>query len=309
MLEYGAAVPSIPDHMRYPGLWGLRHGPDKINLLGEYLQWIATDEERLTSAASAMQWYPPGFHGLLVARADDPDGGTHLATQQLNFYDPRYPGDEGAHAHSRDASAWLCAMDGVRQTLMQYAVVPNHAPRFKKVPVQERVAVAMNIGDLRDGKRPVYRPTVLGAQLILPRVTNYVAAKGATFFASTQVHHAGFSWPAIGRRSVAISVHYKGEEEDPGLNTREGFIYKGLPADQADRLAVIRGDMEKEFRAAGIRLAPSTMLYPAESEAAEMLIRDPISKPPAERCAELILGGLATVQKLAGVSRFAFVRP
>ncbi|HEY1835365.1 MAG TPA: hypothetical protein VGG13_00925 [Candidatus Saccharimonadales bacterium] len=297
--QYEAALPEQPAYMQYPGLWELERGPN-TELLSNYLNWVADDDGRLEEAASAMDWYPPGFHGLLIARQDNPNGGTHLATLQLNFYHPDFPGDEGPHGHSRDAFSWWAAPQGTEQVLTRYHVIPNQAPRFHGLPVQERAAVAMCIGDRADGMRPEYNPVRLGSQLILSRSVTSVASLGSQRFDSTDVHHAGYRVRQASSGSpIAVSVHYKGAEENPGLNTLDGFVYyKGLEPDKAHRLVETRAAMEQSY-GDGLRLAPSTMLYPTETEAVQILDRGKLPKPSTELAAELILGGLATVERLA----------
>src|ERR1700712_2809081 len=89
-----------PAHMDFPEVWKLKDGPNP-GLLADYLGWVADDDERLASSVAAMQWYPPGFHGLLVALDKRPGEATHRSSLQLNFYHEDYPGDEEPHAHSR----------------------------------------------------------------------------------------------------------------------------------------------------------------------------------------------------------------
>ena len=47
-------------HLEHPRIWELKDGPNPA-LLAEYLGWVASDDQRLESAVSSMQWYPQGF--------------------------------------------------------------------------------------------------------------------------------------------------------------------------------------------------------------------------------------------------------
>lgn len=291
---------SKPLHMEFPDIWELKNGPNP-DLLTEYLTWLASDDERLASGVAAMQWYPPGFHGLLIALDKQPGDATHRATLQLNFYHEDYPGDEEPHAHSRDALSSWYAPEGTRQILTRYQVIPDEAPRFRGVPVEERAVIAMNIGDAGNGQRPVYMPKQLGKGLILKRSVSNVASFGSQGFASTEVHHAGFEG-----KGVAISAHYKGPEEAEALNTFEGFRYvKGLSKDAAAELVETRQKLEERLRVAnetdGVRLAPSTTLYPRLDRVTNILVRGKIAPPKVEVSEAMILGALATAEKLTRV--------
>lgn len=291
-------VPSqLPSHMGYPGIWELGRGPNP-ELLFDYLVWVMSDDERFASAVDSMQYFPPGFHGLLIAvdrRASDP---THRESLQLNFYHEDTPGDEEPHAHSRDAFSTWYAPAGTNQVLTRYQVVPDTAPCFKGLPVEERVLTVMNIGDKGNGQRPIYMPTELGRALILPRSETRVASLGSQRFDSTEVHHAGFRG-----KGVAISAHYKGPEEIEGLNTLPGFMYvKGLTEEAATQLVTVRHELTEELRSgegdAKVRLAPSTTMYPRPENVVNILERGQIAPPDPRVSERMLLGGLATAESL-----------
>jgi hypothetical protein len=246
-----------------------------------------------------MQWYPPGFHGLLIAIDKRLGDATHRATLQLNFYHEDYPGDEEPHAHSRDAFSSWYAPDGTRQVLTRYQVIPDSAPQFRGLPVEERAVVAMNIGDAGNGQRPVYMPMELGAGLILSRSVSNVASLGSQRFDSTEVHHAGFEG-----RGVAVSAHYKGPEELQALNTFEGFVYyKGLNRDAAMRLVEERRALTEQLGSGheetAVRLAPSTTLYPRQEHVDNILKREKINPPAPEVSKAMLVGALATASNLS----------
>ncbi len=284
--------------MGYPDLWELKDKPDP-GILSDYLDWVINNDERFESAVGAMQWYPPGFHGLLVAIDKRKHDLTHRASLQLNFYHEDYPGDEEPHAHARDACSSWYAPEGTHQILTRYAVIPDEASRLKGLPVEERAVVAMNIGDLGDGQRPVYIPSNLGTGLILSRSVTHVAPLGSQRFDSTEVHHAGFRG-----KGVAVSVHYKGPEEVPGLNTFDGFrYYKGLSPDAAaqlveERAALMEKLSEDKVEGQSIRLAPSTTLYPRIDRLEAILGRKTIEPPKAATSEALIKGAMATIKQL-----------
>lgn len=281
-----------PAHMDFPSIWELSKGPNP-QVLTDYLKWIADNSERMESATSHMQWYPPGFHGLLVGLVKNPGDPTHQASLQLNFYHEDYPGDEEPHAHARDAFSSWYAQPGTEQILTRYQAVPDKASHIRGLPVQKRELVVMNIGDRGDGQRPIYRPLHLGEGLILPRSSSNVAAMGSQSFSSTEVHHAGFRGDG-----VAISAHFKLSEEVDGLNTRDGFMsIKGLDAEAADRLIQERQALASEDSA--IRLAPSTTLYPEFDDLPQILNRGTIPPPSIEVAERMILGGLVTATMLA----------
>lgn len=291
-------IPLSTSHLEFPGLWELKDKPNPT-LLHQYIGWLVSDDERFSSAVDSMQWFPPGFHGLLIAIDKGESDQTHRASLQLNFYHEDYPGDEEPHAHARDAVSSWYAPAGTRQVLTRYHVLPDSAPVFKGLPVEERVLIANNIGDMGDGQRPVYMPVALGRALILPRSVTNVAPLGSQRFDSTEVHHAGFSG-----KGVAVSVHYKGPEEVAELNTFEGFVhYKGIRSDAAAELVETRRALASSLqqdRAAGrLRLAPSTTLYPTTDEAEAILQRGKIPRPDAQVSEMMIRGALATVRTLA----------
>lgn len=278
------------DYMDYPGIWELRNGPNP-ELLADYLTWITENDDRFQAAADNMQWYPPGFHGLLIAKRDDPSAGTHAESLQLNFYSEDHPGDEGPHGHSRDAFSTWYAPRGTEQILTRYQVLPDKTAAIQGLPVEERSVVAMCIGDFGDGRRPLYRPVELGRQLILSRSESNVAALGSQRFDSTEVHNASFRG-----NGVAISVHYKGPEEVKGLNELEGFVnYKGLSVDAAQHLLEERGKLSSREE---VRLAPSTMIYPTEVMLDSIINRVNIPKPDLAIGEEMIAQGIKTVRSL-----------
>lgn len=287
----------IPQHMEYPGIWELGRSPNP-ELLADYLKWVVSDDERFASAVAGMQYFPPGFHGLLVAvnkRASDP---THRASLQLNFYHEDTPGDEEPHAHSRDAFSTWYAPAGTNQVLTRYQVIPDAATCFAGLPIEERTLMAMNIGDKGNGQRPIYMPTELGRALILPRSETRVASLGSQRFDSTEVHHAGFRG-----KGVAISAHYKGPEEIAELNTLPGFMYiKGLSEETANQLVAVRHNLAEELRADAedvkVRLAPSTAMYPRPENVVSILERGQIAPPASNVSEQMLLGGLATAESL-----------
>lgn len=291
----------LPLYRQYPDIQeigNLSEGPN-AQLLADYLRWLVDDPERFESAAENMQWFPPGFHSLLIGLKKEDGDPTHQGSVQLNFYHKDFPGDEEPHAHSRDAVSGWIAPKGTKQILTRYQVISTDAPLIRGLPVQERVVTAMNIGDSGDGRRPVYMPTPLGRSLILPRSETKVASLGTQRFDSTEVHHAGFEG-----EGVAVSIHVKGPEEANGLNSREGFIhYKGLDEVLADELLVIRDGLTtrlKEQSTGGkIRLAPSTMLYPSEDRVDEIVGRGVFERPTPFTSEFIVLGALKTAQEVA----------
>jgi hypothetical protein len=288
-------------NLDYPNIWDLAKGTNP-NLLRSYLEWLQSDEDRFLGAVEGMQWYPPGFHGLLIAIKKSPNDRTHQASLQLNFYHPDFPGDEEPHAHSRDARSSWYAQPGTNQVLTRYQVVANEAPRFKGLNIEERVLVANNIGDAGDGQRPRYMPLSLGSALILKRSETFVAPLGSQDFSSTEVHHAGFKG-----NGVAISVHYKGPEEAEGLNTHDGYIYyKGLSTEAAGNLMDVRSNLVQELKVSddntAVRLAPATMLYPEFDAVDALLNREDIPKPKAVTAEMLLCGGLQTVSRLSKIA-------
>lgn len=291
------AAEYFASHMGYPNVWELGSGPNP-ELMANYLEWLVNDDQRFGSAVRSMQWYPPGFHGLLIAIDKRKEDATHRATLQLNFYHEDYPGDEEPHAHSRDAFSSWYAPEGTNQVLTRYHVIPDEAPRFRGLPVEERAVMAMNIGDQGDGQRPLYMPSYLGTGLILSRSVTNVATLGSQEFDSTEVHHAGFRG-----KGVAISVHFKGPEEVAGLNTLEGYIYyKNLSQEAAEKLLAERTALSERLQSGSsrnVRLAPSTTLYPKSDRVADILVRDKIAPPSPETSEKLIIGALVTAKSLA----------
>jgi hypothetical protein len=246
-----------------------------------------------------MQWYPPGFHGLLVALDKRRGEATHRAALQLNFYHEDFPGDEEPHAHSRDAVSTWYAPAGTRQILTRYQVIPDHAPRFRGLPVEERAVMVINIGDAGNGQRPLYMPTALGTGLILSRSESLVIALGSQRFSSTEVHHAGFRG-----KGVAISAHCKGREEIKALSTLKGLIfYKGLSREAAELVvgerAMLAERLENNSTGSPIRLAPSTTLYPRLDRVHAILERGHITPPSPETSEAMLMGALATARGLA----------
>src|SRR5580765_6055577 len=185
-----------PAHLGFPGIWQFKNGPD-TGLFYYYRTWVANDEKRLDSVVENMQWFPPGFHGLLVGRTIPSGAVTPSETLQLNFYDARYPGTEDPHAHSRDAFSSWHAPRGTHQILTRYQIVQDKAAELRGLPIEEREVVAMNIGDHGDGSRPKYMPTKLGKGLVLPRSGTRVGSLGSQWFSSTEVHHAGFAGEGV----------------------------------------------------------------------------------------------------------------
>lgn len=286
-----------PLHMEWEHAWELGKGQPNPTLLNSYLRWLMQDEERFKSATESMQWLPPGFNMLLIARKPGEDNET-LESVQLNFYHPDSPGNEEPHGHSRNAIASWYSPPGTKQLISRYMVLHADAPKLELdgVEVEEHQVVANNVIDLKDGKRPIYETLPLGNRLIIRQSQTEVAPLGRQAFASTEVHHVGLN--ADEQDEVAVSVHYKGPEEPPELSQSDGLVYyKGISMD--DALAIeearrnIAGDTD---RLSGARLAPTTMMYrPLSATSSIEETPKATSRLTAEK---LLVGAIRTTERL-----------
>jgi hypothetical protein len=286
----------LKPHMDYPEIWDLKDGPNP-ELLAKYLSWLTQDGARMESATADMQWLPVGFNTLLVARRWNEEKQTTDETLQLNFYSEDMPGNEGPHGHSKPAVTHWYAHPNARQVITRHLPLPERARQIEGLPIKERLVAANCIVDLRDGRRPIYNPIILGSRFILEQSETRVAPLGSQWFGSIEVHNVSFEGP-----EVAISVHHKGAEESPELSSSRGLTdYKGLTPEQSDQVVEVRQKLltNKPSSKDNLkpRLGPVTMLYP--SDEAEVLGMELIMPSPNRSIAEdLILGGLKTAKHL-----------
>lgn len=284
----------VPLHQQWPQRWELNEPtPD---LLEGYLRWVLDDPDTAESAVRGMDTYGPGFRGLVVAVERDPVTGVVTKSIQINLYRGDFEGDNGPHAHSRDAVSTLFTMPGSEQYIVRHHVLDasasNDVPEGFGNELEERVAVAMCIGDRGDGRQPNYNPVVVGRQLVLTHSEVHMRPMGSVFFSSTEVHHVGYRGDDVG-----ISVHRKGPEELTAYNTAWGFQHiKNLPEEVAKELVRIRRRMvhAEQLGEGAIRLAPSTMIYPTEDRVEALLNRTKIPKPTLEVATDLLVGALRT---------------
>lgn len=292
VINYIMSADAIPLHSTYEHAWALAGEPNP-SVLHDYLTWLTEDNDRFKSAASSMQWFPPGFNSFLVARQTLPDGSTARSIQ-LNFYHQDYPGNEEPHGHSRNAKATWYAHPGMRQVISRYAVLDADAPEIEGVDVDEYAAAGNCIVDLKDGRRPLYHPVDLGSRLLVRNSVTDVATLGSQLFNSTEVHHVGFEG-----RGVAISAHFKGPEEVPTLSESKGLVhYKGLSPEEAEKVLAVRGSLART--ASGVssdtRLGPITMMY-GSADTGISVESSPTPTSP-ETAEMLILGAIRTAERL-----------
>jgi len=284
----------VPLHQQWPQRWELdKPTPD---VLEKYLRWVLNDPDISESAAQNMDTYGPGFRGLLVAVEHDQATGVVTRSIQLNFYQEDFIGDNGPHAHSRDAVSTLFTMPGSEQYIVRHHVLDPRAsdsvPEGFGSELEERIAVAMCIGDRGDGRQPNYNPVVVGEQLVLTHSEVHMRPMGSIAFPSTEVHHVGYRGDEVG-----VSIHRKGAEELAVYNTAWGFQYiKNLSAEAAEELVRVREQMvyDEQLGAGAVRLAPSTMIYPDENSVKALLVRERIPRPTPEIAADLLVGALRT---------------
>ena len=297
MSREGYDSPELP-HMQYEAAWELG-GPPDSHLPYDYLVWLANSPERIQSAIDTMQWLPPGFNTFPVVRATNPDGTTQCSIQ-LNLYHPDHPGNEEPHGHSRNARTAWYALPGTRQVIHRYGIVGKGASRIDGLDVDEYVVAGNCIIDLKDGRRPRYHVVELGAELLIRQSITYTASLVYQEFASTEVHHIGFLGDG-----VAISAHYKGQEESPVLSGIGGLMsYKRVDRQGAERLISERETLLKELTTipslASPRLGPTTMMYMHPSSVAS--IESEPTKTSADIAERLIVGALYTAERLRRVA-------
>lgn len=269
-------LPDRPAYMEYPGnLWDLSVEPNPA-LLHDYLEWLTVDDDRLASAAHAIQYYEVGFHGLTVGRQYDQDENL-TKSLQLNFYHRDFESSEHPHGHSRDAEATLYST-GDRQQITRWKVLGQTAEdrinlQLADMPLLEKSgkttlslarcsAVANMIVDKRDGRRPDYHPLKVGNAVLSLLSISQVAPLGTTYFTSTEVHDVTFDF---GSNDVAISAHIKYGEEPELLSTRNGLMgWKGLSFVEAGEVIRHRESLRQRLNdeSSQNRLGPVTMMYP-----------------------------------------------
>ena len=275
--------------MEFPEIWELAKGPNP-ELMAEFMEWLTADDERFQSAITSMQWIPVGINILTVATKTT--DGTVTDSLQLNFYNPDIKGNDGAHAHAKDARTIWYAQPGTRQVITREQPLPINAPKLDDVLVEERVAVGNCLVDYGDGQRPGYRPVVLGRRLIMQQSVSSVAPLGWQDFKSTEVHSIGFEG-----KGVAISAHYKGAVEAEQLNGPDGLVYyKGLTPDEAAEIEEARNSIGESLTNGS--LGPVTMLFPNPDFNPEDMESEPTCTE-TRLAEELVLGGLNTVRILA----------
>lgn len=286
-----------PPHMEWDHAWELGKGQPNPTLLNSYLRWLMQDEERFDSAVESMQWLPPGFNMLLIARKPGDDNET-LESVQLNFYHPDSPGNEEPHGHARNAVASWYSPPGTKQLISRYMVLHADAPNLELdgVDVEEHQVVANNVIDLKDGRRPIYKVLPLGGRLILKQSQTEVAPLGRQFFASTEVHHVGLN--ADEQDEVAVSVHYKGPEEPVQLSQPDGLVYyKGISMDDAVAIGEARRNLTGGTELpSNARLAPTTMMYRPMS--AESGIEETPKSTSGATAEKLLVGAIRTTERL-----------
>lgn len=296
------ALSSEPRHQEWPHRWELRDGPTAA-LLEDYLRWVIDNPDVFESATQSMDTYGPGFRGLVIAINRDPNTGVVQESIQINLYQEDFPGDNGPHGHSRDAVSALFMPPDAEQFITRHQALPKKVSRALMEElggdIQERIAVAMCIGDRGDGRQPDYNPVKLGEQLVV--VSSEIGiGRGSVRFRSREVHHVGFKGDGVG-----VSVHYKGPEESPFLNTAEGFVaLKNLPPEWAEELVLVRRRMIQsgQIGEKALRLAPSTMIYPEADRVDALMTRAEIPRPTPQAAEDLLLGALHTAELLRKIS-------
>lgn len=254
------SLSTFPAHMQNKDVWDLAKQPD-VGRLNDVLTWLADDDGRFESATNSMQWLPPGFNSLLLARDVNPDG-TVQRSIQLNFYHPDHPGNEEPHGHSKNARTIWYAHPRAQQVISRYAVLDSQAPRIQGLDIMEMQVAGNCIVDLQDGRRPIYEPVALGNRWLVEQSVTQVAHLGSQDFSSVEVHHIGFRGDG-----VSVSVHYKGPEESSDLSDIDGLVhYKHVTREEAEELVRVRKGLGLRIGEIGVgdvipRLGPITMMY------------------------------------------------
>jgi hypothetical protein len=293
------SLSAFPAHMQYKDAWDLAKQPD-VERLNDFLTWIADDDGRFESAANSMQWLPPGFNMLLLARDVNSDG-TVKRSIQLNFYHPKYPGNEQPHGHSKNARTIWYAPPGAQQVISRYAVLDSQAPRIQGLDIKEMQVAGNCIVDLQDGRRPIYEPVALGNRWLVEQSVTQVAPLGSQDFSSVEVHHIGFRGDG-----VSVSVHYKGPEESPDLSGIDGLVhYKHVTREEAEELVRVRNELALRIGEMGVgnvvprprpRMGPITMMYIPPGSVSE--IETLPSSTPISIGEFLVRGAIHTTEKL-----------
>ena len=276
--------------------WDLKDGYNP-ELLLQQLDWLLDEPSRRESAISHMQPIL-GFNALVVALDQDSGTGKVNSSIQLNFYDniglQEENRDEGKtekpHSHSKDAVATWYAQEGSRQVVTRINVLPSDETPPPGIESEERLVVANCVQGVGEGRRPEYRPILLGetATNILSR--SWVTNGGQTSFSSTEVHTIATEFSGLNQ--IAISVHFKSHVEAEAYNNREGLMkYKKLTKEQADRILETRRNLTGY-------LGPITMMYPRrQSFDIEELTRYP-RNTDKETSVRLLEGGRDMVARL-----------
>ena len=206
---------------------GCGYRPD---FLLDFLKHLHDSHELLAQAMQSLQWFPVGFHGVHIAMQYD-DQGEMIASLQMNLYHPEFCGNDDTHAHARYATSFWYAPQNTRQIIRRSKMLPPDAQTVPGVDVERKQLVVNCLRHL-DGRRPEYNPVVLGERWVVEQSCSFVPDQGHQRFQSFEIHNVGFQG-----KSMGISLHYKGKEEPPGLNTIDGLIaYKGLTQDEAHAL-------------------------------------------------------------------------
>ncbi len=285
----------VPTYTSYPDLWRLSGEPES-QILHDFLRWIVEDDQRVASAAEAMRWLPVGFFVLPLAQRVNSETGVAEETLQINLYHEDHPGNEHPHSHGRDAHTVWYAEPGTRQHITRVMLLPEGGIPPTRPNESERKLVANSIIPHDAGGRPIYTGLTVGQRNTLELSQSHVAPLGSQEFGSLEIHYVSMTGDG-----VALSTHYKGAEEPTEFNSFEGLMrYKGLTSQEAQLVTDQRSQL-----AIGLseeqRLGPTSLILPPLDFNVDELHIAP-TKPTEEVAQKLLLGGLATTEKLIKLS-------
>lgn len=257
---------SPPPYMDFPDIWDLADEPNP-ELLKQYLDWVFKDEDRLESAAEAMQRVAE-FNALHVAVERD-ETGLMTRSLQLNFYSRFTGGNEDPHGHSRDASAVWYSGPNTRQVVTRWEALPHaHLPEYDwlspyhtKQPenFELRKRIANVIIDKGDGKRPGYYPIEGDVVRLRKQSILKFAPLSSITFSPHEIHDVAVQWGED--EYIAISIHKKEAEQPEEYNNPDNLVeYKGFSLDAAQEVHSKAKKMIKDLPP-GSRLGPITPIY------------------------------------------------